>query len=169
MEGHGFLGALTGQGNEFINCRIFVHATLLAVVNAHRCMGGFFPGKKNQFLMGQRQMLGNKSKACSGQSQVIGFTGSGTEDVVQLIIDGNDMMTTGEYMLQKIGRNVNNLAVRPHIFRGDAFSASLFACQRQRMIFPHDTDKGIVMEFLEGNVLGSKFCILDAQLPNPAD
>ena len=27
----------------------------------------FFPGKKNQFLMGQRQMLGNKSKACSGQ------------------------------------------------------------------------------------------------------
>ena len=73
------------------------------------------------------------------------------------------MMTTGEYMLQKIGRNVNNLAVRPHIFRGDAFSASLFACLRQRMIFTHDTDKGIVMEFLEGNVLGSKFGILDAQ------
>ena len=68
MAGHGFLGALTGQSNEFINRRILVQAALLAVVNAHRCMGGFFLGKKNQFLMGQHQMLGNKSKACSGQS-----------------------------------------------------------------------------------------------------
>ena len=89
-------------------------------------------------------MLGNKSKSCSGQSQIIGFAGGGADDVVQLVIDGDDMMTTGEYVLQKIGRNINNLAIRPHIFRGDAFTASLFACQSQRMIVPHDTDKGIV-------------------------
>ena len=50
-------------------------------------------------------MLGNKSKSCSGQSQIIGFAGGGADDVVQLVIDRDDMMTTGEYVLQKIGRN----------------------------------------------------------------
>lgn len=107
-------------------------------------------------------MLGDKRKACPGQGEVVGFTGGGTEDVVQLVIDRDDVMPTGEYMLQEIRRNGNHLTVRPHIFRGDAFTASLFACQSQRMVFPHDTDKGIIMEFLEGNILSSEFGILDA-------
>ena len=68
-------------------------------------MGGFCPGKEGKFLVRQGKMLGDKGKACPGQSEVVGFTGGGTEDVVQLVIDGDDMMTTGEYVLQKIGRN----------------------------------------------------------------
>jgi len=42
----------------------------LAVIDAHRGMGGFFPGEKDQFLMGENKMLRNQSKTCAGESQI---------------------------------------------------------------------------------------------------
>ena len=125
-------------------------------------MGGFFPGAKDQFLMGENKMLRNQSKPCAGESQIIGFAGGGTDDVVQLVIDRDDMMAAGKNMLQKIGRNINNLAVRPDICRGDAFLASLFAFLRQWMLLVYDADKGVFAEFLKSNVISREFCIFHA-------
>ena len=41
-------------------------------------------------------MLGNQGKACSGKSQIIGFAGGGTDDVVQFVIDGHDIGIFGQ-------------------------------------------------------------------------
>ena len=88
-----------GQADEFIDGRVFVAAGLLTIVDAQGSMGRFCPGKEGKFLVRQGKMLGDKGKTCPGQGEVVGFTGGGTENIIQLVIDRDDMMPTGEDML----------------------------------------------------------------------
>ena len=88
-----------GQTDEFVDGGIFVDVGLLSIVNAHGSMGRFCPGKKDKLLVRQGKVLGDKDKACPRQGQIVGFTGGSTENVVQLIIDGDYVMSPGKYML----------------------------------------------------------------------
>ena len=94
-----FSSTVPGQADEFVDGRIFVDVRLLTIVDAHGSVGRFCPRKEGKFLVRQGKMPGDKCKACPGQGEVAGFTGGGTEDVVQLVIDRDDVMPTGEDML----------------------------------------------------------------------
>ena len=90
---------LFGHTDEFVDSRVFVDVGLLAIVDAHGSMGRFCPGKKGKLLVRQGKVLRDKGKACPRQGQIVGFTGGSTENVVQLIIDGDYVMSPGKYML----------------------------------------------------------------------
>ena len=90
---------LFGLADEFVDGRIFIDVGLLAVVDSHGSMGRFCPGKKGKLLVRQGKVLGDKGKTCPGQGKIVGFTGGSTDNVVQFVIDGDNVMSPGKYML----------------------------------------------------------------------
>lgn len=72
---HGFSHAVFAKTNEFVNGRIPVDGHLLAIINAHRRMRRFLPGEEGQILVGQGQMLRDKSKnsACQCQRMILRY------------------------------------------------------------------------------------------------
>lgn len=58
-------------------------------------------------------MLGDKRKPRTRQRQIVGFADGSTENIVQFIVDGNDVVATGKGTLQKIQRYGDNLTMRP--------------------------------------------------------
>ena len=89
---------LFGLADEFVDGRIFIDVGLLAVVDSHGSMGRFCPGKKGKLLVRQGKVLGDKGKTCPGQGKIVGFTGGSTDNVVQFVIDGDNVMSPGKYM-----------------------------------------------------------------------
>ena len=87
-------------------------------------------------------MFGDKRKSCSRQYEAVCLADGGAEHVIQFIVDGDDMMSAGKGMFQKIGWNGDNFG--DGATSGDAFFASLFALSGEGVYAPLSFSQSLV-------------------------